>query len=60
MTYEVLVITHSRIARSALADLINKEFPGLYLEPLEFEWVDGQWSLDCMDPREWCEAMTMD
>lgn len=26
----------------------------------DLEWLDGGWTLDGMDPIEWCEAMTAD
>lgn len=30
------------------------------LSPDDFEMIDGDWTLDGMDPAEWVEAMTMD
>lgn len=33
---------------------------GLTLAPDAFEWFDGEWLVDGMDPLDWVEAMSLD
>lgn len=33
---------------------------GVTVNKSDFEWLDGQWTLDGMDPYEWAEAMMQD
>lgn len=51
-------------ARRHVADRLNAWFTGttqgvdVLFDSDDLEWVDGSWTLDGMDPIEWCEAMT--
>lgn len=52
------------VARQYVADRLNAWFTGatygtdILFDVEDLEWLDGGWTLDGVDPIEWCEAMT--
>jgi hypothetical protein len=39
---------------------LNAAYPELELQTDDLVIIDGLWTIDGMDPYEWCEAMMMD
>lgn len=50
----------NKTTKSQILAKLNTEY-ALNLDPTDLvKNYDGEWTIDGMDPIEWCEAMTMD
>lgn len=50
----------NELTRSQVTDALNETFPDLHIQWDDLEIIDGEWTIDGMNPLEWCEAMTRD
>lgn len=48
------------ISREALLFNLNSLYPDLHLQWDDLEIIDDEWTIDGMEPVEWCQAMMMD
>ena len=48
------------VDREGLLFNLISMYPELHLQWDDLEIIDGEWTIDGMEPLEWCQAMTMD
>lgn len=47
-------------SKQQLVTVLNALYPELEIKGRDIATVDGQFTIDGMDPHEWCEAMMED
>lgn len=53
MSIEQATVTNTYEACERIARYLD-------INPFDLEWIDGEWTVDGMDPQEWLEAMELD
>lgn len=59
-TVQYAYVAGELVSRAGLLFNLDSMYPELELQQDDLEIIDGEWTIDGMEPLEWCEAMMMD
>jgi hypothetical protein len=48
------------VSNDGLLFNLDSMYPELHLQLDDLEIIDGEWTIDGMEPLEWCRAMMME